>query len=149
MKFPKPVHKPKVKKKLRKISDSRMTTKLDNLVRLIFKKKYEPVCYVCGASTGWFSNENKYGIQVGHYIGRGVYLLRWDFHNLFPQCSSCNARHEDNPTPFYEAIIRKEGKARIDYLNAKYKEHLSGKTLVKLKEKQELFETLTVVLNSC
>ena len=121
-----------------------MTSKLDDLVRLVFRKMWEPVCYICGFRGVW----GKDGIQVGHYIARKVFTLRWDLKNLFPNCSTCNSRHEYYMEPFREAILKKEGIERLKYLDQKYQEHLQIKTLVKMKEKQELYEELTKMLNS-
>lgn len=144
MMFPKPVRKPKKKRGIRKVSQRHMTTKLDDLVRQIFRKKWQPVCYICGAEGEW----GKDGIQVGHYISRKVFNLRWDFHNLYPNCPTCNSLHEYYAEPFRKAILNKEGQARLDYLERKFRDHIRVKDLKKLREKQELYEQLTLVLSS-
>jgi 5-methylcytosine-specific restriction endonuclease McrA len=41
-------------------------------------------CFTCPVSSGW-----KY-MEVGHFISRTVYLLRWDIRNVKPQCPKCN-----------------------------------------------------------
>lgn len=95
-------------KKTKLLRGKKLTKKLDDIIRAIFKAKYgdNPTCFVCGHMDGWWSSKNcPRGIQVGHYIARGRTVLRWSLLNVFPQCSSCNIVHNTNPSPFTLAII--------------------------------------------
>ena len=75
--------------------------KNDDLVRAIFKLKFQPRCVICGKRGDWYHPVfNRYGITVGHYIKRDCKSLRWDFKNLAPQCSTCNSIHNDNEEPY-------------------------------------------------
>ena len=116
-----------MKKKL--LSGKKLTNALDQVIRDIFKVKYgdNPTCFVTGHKDGWFSwKERPYGIQVGHYVSRKRTILRWDLKNVFPQSSSSNKTHNQDPTPFTLAILKKYGQKRLDYFKERIdysKEH--------------------------
>lgn len=45
------------------------------------------------------------GLQVGHFIRRGVTLLRWDLTNNNLQCPDHNSLHEYDPEPYRDAMV--------------------------------------------
>jgi len=106
-------------KKKKPLKGKRLTNKLDRTIREIFKIKYKnPVCFVCGKNKDWFHPKNNpRGCQVGHFISRTFFAIRWDLTNLFPQCAPCNYRHEHNFVPFTLALIRKRGLKEVKRLN--------------------------------
>lgn len=136
--------------KTKRPSDLKLTTKLDNVVRdILHAQTKELKCFVCGRETDWFSPKtNPYGLQVGHFISRSVFPLRWDLKNCEPVCSSCNYVHENNTLPHMMAIMKTYGMPRLDYLNEKF---LASKQKAKSftrGEKLELLEQLEELLTS-
>ena len=129
-------------KKPRKLVGQKLTDALDDTIRYILHAQYpHPVCFVCGRPSGWFHpRKNPHGIQVGHYISRRVHPLRWDLKNVWPQCSSCNEKHQWNTLPFTVRIMGTAGPERIDYLNKKYHGYKNHKMTT--IEKRELLVTL-------
>lgn len=125
------------------LAGKQLTKALDQVIRDIFKAKYgpNPTCFVCGRKDGWFHPQKcKYGIQVGHYISRKRTVVRWDLDNLFTQCSSCNINHNQDPSPFSSAIVKKYGIERIESLEKKAREG-NGKKITNA-QKRELLESL-------
>ena len=112
------------KKKKKVLSGKRLTNKLDQMIRDIFKVIYpNPVCFVCGQNKGWFHPKtNVCGCQVGHYVSRKYFFLRWDLDNVKPQCSVCNRFHNYNGIPYTLAIIKHHGIKRLFKLNQILKE---------------------------
>lgn len=129
------------KKKL--LSGAKLTKALDSVVRDILHTKYpDPICFVCGKNRGWFHpQKNPKGCQVGHYISRRVYQLRWDLHNVAPQCSVDNYLHQYNILPYTNRIMQVYGKERIDYLTKKY----NSRKMTTL-EKRKILSDLTTKL---
>jgi hypothetical protein len=110
------------KAKPRKLVGRKLTEALDEIVRRILHSQNPyPVCFVCGRHDVWFHPKTApHGIQVGHYISRRVYPLRWDLKNIWPQCAGDNKTHQWNTLPFTSRIIEVCGKERIEYLQKKY-----------------------------
>jgi hypothetical protein len=130
---------------MKRPSDKTLTNKLDQLIRDILKATYqEPVeCFICKKKYPWFHpRKNPYGIQVGHYISRTVFALRWDLKNVFPSCSSCNRIHEENTLPYTKAILDTFGQERINYLNDKWQASKKKAKTFTRGEKLELAESL-------
>jgi hypothetical protein len=134
-----------MKKSKKKLSGKQLTKALDQVIRDILKIEAgaNPQCFVCGKHLAWFHpQECPYGLQVGHFVSRRVYPLRWDLKNVFPQCSADNYTHQHNQLPFTARIIEEFGPQRIEYLNNKYQEYKKrGKTLTRL-EKEALLNKL-------
>lgn len=126
------------------ISDKALTKKLDEKIREIIHQTKEQKCFVCSKRIGWFNPKNNpYGLQVGHYISRSIFSLRWDLKNCEPVCSSCNRIHEENTLPHTMAILNAYGQERIEYLNNKWKEsRMNGGKSFTRSQKIELLETL-------
>lgn len=136
-------------KKLKKPTSTQLTKKLDQAIRDLFKKMYgdNPECICCGKKDAWFHpTKAKYGIQVGHYVSRTRTCLRWDLNNLYPQCSSDNVKHNQNPSVMTMAIIKKHGKERIEYLEKTSREGVGIRITV--QQKQELLNELLDKINS-
>lgn len=75
-------------------------------------------------------------INLGHYIPRSVFGLRWDDNNCHPQCPKCNCEHNENTTPYRKALINKIGE---DNVLALEKGHHSPPTP---KQKEDLLNKL-------
>jgi hypothetical protein len=96
----------------------KMIDKLDDKVRARLKEEFPKICVTCGRGIDWFHPQNNpFGLQVGHYIGRDCKPLRWHPKNVAPQCSSCNWEHEKNPIPYTKWIIKTYGQEVLDELN--------------------------------
>lgn len=134
------------KKKIRKLEGRKLTDALDQVVRDILHRQFPAgVCFVSQKRYGWFnSRTNPHGCQVGHYISRRVYPLRWDLKNVFPQGSGENYTHQYNTLPFTVRILEVYGKERIDYLNKKYHGYKNHK--MSTGEKRQLLADLQVFL---
>jgi len=133
----------------KKGADQKLTDQLDQVIRDIFKLKYKnPKCFVCGRQTGWFHPKNNpYGMQVGHFVSRGVMPLRWDFDNLEPQCSPCNKYHETNTLPFTNALLLAYGEDRVQTLHTKWQlSKMKAKSFTR-GEKRDLLERLQAELS--
>jgi len=98
----------------------KLVKQLDHVIRDILKQG-EDRCVCCGKSgLGWFHpKDNPYGLQVGHYVSRTVYALRWDLKNVHPQCSGCNYQHNNNPIPYTRFMLDHYGKEILDQLTFK------------------------------
>jgi hypothetical protein len=71
-------------------------------------------CVICG-------NENNLG--NGHYVRRGVEVLRWNLVNCNCQCIHCNIEHESNEARYTAWMIENYGKDILDFLHQKRVEH--------------------------
>lgn len=134
---------------MKRISDRGITKKLDDVVRQILHQRVKTKkCFVCNRYTDWMSKENPGGLQVGHYISRSVFAVRWDLLNCEPVCSECNKRHENNILPHTMAILNTYGQERIEYLNSKFEEWKKngGKTFTR-SQKLELLESLRLLID--
>lgn len=103
----------------------KLTKALDDTTRELMHLMYgdNPTCFVCGHTDQWWNwKTHPNGIQVGHYIGRKNTILRWNFLNLWPQCSGCNIIHNTNPVPFTLAVELKHGVSRLILLDKMQKE---------------------------
>ena len=95
--------------------------KLDTLCRKILLKRdlrYGD-CFNC------ISCKRLYPInvaQVGHYISRRHYAVRWDLRNINLQCSHCNYRLSGNPIEYEKTLLEMYGKAEVDWLKTFYRE---------------------------
>jgi hypothetical protein len=106
---------PKKKRKNAKSERKVLIEQLDNEIRRVIKSR-DTECFTCGKTAediGWYGVDNKHGLQVGHYISRGVYALRWDLINCNAQCSYCNGRHRFDHLPYTTALICKYGEDSI------------------------------------
>lgn len=132
------------KKKGTKKSDrKRLVKRLDDLTREVLKTTYPDECVTCGKKNlGWFHPQsNPYGLQPGHFISRICYALRWDFRNVWPQCSSCNYSHEFNPAPYAKFLIDRFGKEVLDEL-IDTKNKATKMSLTQLRETEEYLKGL-------
>lgn len=75
---------------MKRKSDKSLTNKLDDLFRKVMRlKKPRTNCFVCHREVGYFAPKTEpYGLQVGHFISRSVYPLRWDLENCDFVCLS-------------------------------------------------------------
>lgn len=131
--------------KAKKLSGAKLTNALDSTVRDILHARYpNPTCFVCGKNKGWFHpKKNPKGCQVGHYVSRRVYQLRWDLQNLECQCAPCNYTHQFNTLPYTNRIIEVYGSERITRLNALYITCKTKKmSTIEKRKKLELLEDL-------
>jgi len=121
-----------------------LTKALDGLVREIFKLEKTPrKCFVCKRQFDLFHPKNNpYGLQVGHYITRSVFPLRWDFKNLEWNCSVCNRIHEENILPFTKAMLDAYGEERIDYLNERWLAYKQSAKSMTSGQKRDLLDEL-------
>jgi len=130
--------------KIKRLTDKQLTKKLDDAIRdILHTKTKELKCFVCGREIDWFHPKtNPYGLQVGHYISRSVFALRWDLDNCEPVCSTCNRNHENNTLPHTEAILRVYGRQRIDSLVNRWHASKQKDKSFTRAEKMELLDQL-------
>lgn len=124
----------KVKSKSKNPKNERkeLIKQLDQVIRDILKKQPE-ICVCC--------KQYKDNLQVGHYVTRRVYALRWDLRNVARQCGGCNIRHNYDPIPYTRYILDMYGKQVLDDLTFtrnsinKVTVSMMRDMLVELKEK--------------
>lgn len=128
------------------LSGKKLTLALDDAIRKYYHTLYpNPTCFVCKHRHGWYHPKtNRTGCQIGHYVSRQYFALRWDFQNIFPQCSGCNVKHNHNPIPFTKAIVAEYNQERIDYLDAKCRDYKNMTTL----EKRALLDELWIAIDN-
>ena len=99
-------------KKLRKIRSHRkiLVKKLDTLASQIVRLR-DKRCVCCG------STEN---LTCGHLFSRVAYSTRWDWDNMYAQTLSHNLRHEYDPYPMMNAVIKLKGQKFVDDLHMRY-----------------------------
>lgn len=102
--------KAKPKKKKIKSERKQLVVRLDQLIREIIKHR-DNTCCSCGKQDGVY--------QVGHYIGRRHYSIRWDLQNVHAQCPGCNLYHNVNPAPYSAFMARTYGETIFDELQAR------------------------------
>lgn len=129
---------------MKKPSDKSLTNKLDDAFRKAMRRvKPRTTCFVCGREVGYFAPKTEpYGLQVGHFISRSVFPLRWDFENCEFVCSSCNKNHENNILPHTQAILRNYGAELVDTLNTRWQVSKQKAKSFSRAEKLELLEKL-------
>lgn len=127
---------------MKRKSDKSLTNKLDDLFRKVMRlKKPRTNCFVCHREVGYFAPKTEpYGLQVGHFISRSVYPLRWDLENCDFVCSVCNRIHEENILPHTYAIIREYGEELVDTLNVRWQLSKQKAKSFSRAEKLELIE---------
>ncbi len=133
----------------KKASDTTLTNKLDAVFRKAMRvKKPRTNCFVCHREADYFAPKtNPYGLQVGHFISRSVYPLRWDFDNCDFVCSSCNRIHEENILPHTQAMLMAYGPERVDELNVRWQVSKQKDKSFSRAEKLELIEKLEAIVN--
>lgn len=126
----------------KKVKRKKLITLLDDEIRRILSKDNQ--CFTCGvkrSKIGSYGVEgNKIGLQVGHYVSRKVYALRWDLKNVCSQCSYCNGKHRFDQLDYTVALADKYGMSIFKYFKDKRDER-KGKTF-KTTEMRELLEQL-------
>lgn len=125
------------KKRKPKNNRKAVVKKLDDTVREILQKR-DKECCCCGRQSAWFHPQNNpYGLQVGHYVSRKVYAIRWDLRNVHAQCSGCNYQHNNDPVPYTRFMLDTYGKEILDELTFKRKavKKFSTKQLEELLDK--------------
>ena len=93
-----------VRSKPKKKKNSRKAAKLyaDLCCREYAHARF-PVCVTCGKGL------NEAVLQWGHLLTSVAESTRWDIFNFAIQCSSCNLRHEFDPSPFPVWFINRYG----------------------------------------
>ena len=134
---------------MKKKSDKSLSNQLDKVFRQAMRvKKPRTNCFVCHREADYFAPKtNPYGLQVGHFISRSVYPLRWDFDNCDFVCSSCNYNHENNTLPHTQAILLEYGAEHVDLLNTKWQTSKQRAKSFTRAEKLELIEKLEAIVN--
>lgn len=56
-------------------------------------------CYTCGSYFHWKV------MDAGHYIGRANRGVRWELHNIRPQCTKCNCYEEGQHYKFRANLV--------------------------------------------
>ena len=95
-----------------------LVKKLDKLVGDIVKLR-DKKCIVCGTTER---------LTPGHLFSRVAYSTRWELHNLWAQCISCNFRHELDAYPMLQEVSKRIGVKEIDELHRLYSTPVQFKT---------------------
>jgi hypothetical protein len=67
-------------------------------------------CVTCGSIHYWSK------ITLGHYISRSHHSVRWNLHNVGPQCVRCNSYHGGEQYKMRAHLIRLYGEKAIKKL---------------------------------
>ena len=118
----------------RKISRKGLVKKLDSLVSKIVVAR-DKKCVVCGSVER---------LGCGHLFTRQAYSTRWDLENCNTQCWGCNYRHEYDPYPYTQVMIKKYGQKKVDEIHNRFRQARPIKT----HELEELRETLEELLKT-
>lgn len=81
---------------MRKTTRKGWVRKLDALVKQIVVAR-DGKCIVCGTTKN---------LTPGHLFSRVAYSTRWDLDNVYAQCLNCNFRHESDPYPMTQAVLK-------------------------------------------
>lgn len=90
-------------------------------------------CTTCGAI-----NDT---LEPGHYFGRTRQSVRWDVRNVYCQCASCNAAHENDPEPLRRVILGRLGQEEFEALEMR-----SGDALIQ-PDMQDIITFLRTVVS--
>lgn len=119
---------------------------LDDVIRQIVLTGTQWTCCCCGRiSEKFHPKTNPYGIQLGHYVSRTVWPLRWDLRNCHPQCSSCNRIHEENPLKYTLFMLKTYGQPMLEEfqrIHTDYRQRNKTMTTPELVEKLEELKKL-------
>lgn len=85
--------------------------KLDAVFSVFIRKRDKGVCFTCGKKLPWKKQQN------GHYVSRGVLILRWDERNCNCQCVGCNIFKNGNMDEYSVRLVRKYGPTILEELN--------------------------------
>jgi hypothetical protein len=96
----KPLPKPKKQPSL-----AALKKKLDRVFSIFIRKRDKGVCFTCDKKLPWKQQQN------GHYISRGVLILRWDERNCNCQCVGCNIFKNGNMAEYAIRLMKKHGPA--------------------------------------
>lgn len=116
---------------------SRLKKNLDRIVSMIVRKR-DKWCIICGQPVEFNDKGDPITNDCGHFLGRKVDATRWDLKNCNCQCRSCNWKHNDNPMPYYYAMLNKYGMEIIEDLQERY----TGHRKVTVPEMRELLKDL-------
>jgi len=110
-------HSPTKRAKKAKTSRKKLITELDDLVRTYLQMEPDE-CVTCHKKNlgEYHPTGNPTGLQVGHYISRRTYALRWELRNCHRQCAGCNIQHNVNPAPYTKYLLERYGSTIIDEL---------------------------------
>lgn len=109
---------------MRKLTDKGLTTKLDDVVRDIVRKRdldwrgYGK-CVTC------FRTFPASKLQVGHYISRRHHSVRWHLRNVALQCEGCNGFMNGRPEVYVLELIKKYGVEFLEKLEKEKQKTLS------------------------
>jgi hypothetical protein len=137
LKYPK-VPKVKKPKKKGKTERQKLVDDCDELTRKVLRATRPRFCVTCGRP-----ETPDHPLQVGHWIKRGRWFVRWDLRNVNPQCPGCNLRH-NHFTFYYDSwMLDTYGESTVKELMtlAKQSQKITLKQLKEIKE--SLCETLT------
>jgi hypothetical protein len=102
----------------KKSERQKIIDKLDGKVRERLKATWPKMCVTCKKRTDWFHpQDNPFGLQVSHYVGRDIKQLRWHPMNVAPMCVKCNYDHAKNPAAYSLWIIETYGQETLEMLN--------------------------------
>ena len=96
-------------RKKRKISRSGLIKKIDYFFAKFIKNRDNYTCITCGR---YYPQGGK-KINVGHYVSRRVYRLRWNEINSNAQCSYCNHHLSGDIITYREKLIEKYGIEKV------------------------------------
>lgn len=138
--------KPKTKKKKTKTNRKKLIKACDDLVRQIVLTK-EDTCCCCGIKPGIFHpKDNPGGLQLGHYISRRVFPLRWDLRNTHAQCSRDNFNHEHNPLPYTMYMLRTYGEPLLKEFEQIMDSYRKTAKTMTTNQIQDIRDHLTILL---
>lgn len=138
--------KPVKKKKKSKTNRKKLIKACDDLVRQIVFAK-EDTCCCCGSKLGIFHpQDNPGGLQLGHYISRRVFPLRWDLRNCHSQCARDNFNHEHNPLPYTMYMLRTYGESLLKEFEGIMDSYRRTAKTMTTNQIQEIHDHLTNLL---
>ena len=118
---------------MRKLSNKGLTTKLDDIVRDIVRKRdldwrgYGS-CITCRKIVAKDTSD------PGHYISRKYHSVRWNLKNVHVQCIYCNRFMHGKADEYALFLIDKYGQGILEELHAEKQKTLSYKQKLALLE---------------
>jgi len=111
--------------------------KLMSLAKKYIKLRDGPTCWTCGKTglKGW-------DLQGGHFIRDSVggVLLRYDEHNIHPQCYRCNMHLGGNEGEYTIKMVKEYGKKFVDQMFVTKNQAKVKWSLHNYEEKIEYYE---------
>lgn len=123
---------------------AQLKEELMELAKKYIKLRDEHTCWSCGKK-----NLTGKDLQGGHFIpdSTGGVILRYDEHNIHPQCLRCNHFLSGNQAEYYRKMVEVYGQEFVDEMFRKKHQDITKWGLQDYRDKIEYYKEKIAQLN--